>query len=264
MSQPYRLLTALGGLLIGTAVLVGCGGETEIGRPVPADMLLSPAALPTGFTSESLTIDDLTAANAQQLTLSADTAISPQQCRLVADAQFNKALTPANSAVLGARSLSAGLTELVSTVPRDVGADIRTSTRDCARTTTSVTGGSMKGAVITTDHVRLDPPELASSTAGYAGRIGSLRVIDIFVVRSTVSTRLGDGSVSTSVSLAGYATGRFTFDAPDVAPVTVQLTSVGEASDFARPAVSSRAPISDDDFVGLFGKALSAAGDATR
>ncbi|GAB17525.1 hypothetical protein GOEFS_035_00570 [Gordonia effusa NBRC 100432] len=260
MSQPYRLPTALGGLLIGAALVSGCGGGVDVERPVPADMLLSPAALPAGFTSESLTVNDLTAANSQQLTLSAGTEISPQQCRPTADEQFNKALTPVNAAVLGARSLTAGLTEVVSTVTRDVGADIRTSTRDCARTTTSVTAGSMKGAVITTDHVRLDAPAMESSTAGYVGRVGSLRIIDLFVLRSTVSTRIGDGSVSTSVSLAGYATGRFTFDAPDAVPVTVQLTSVGEASDFAKPAGTPRSPMSDDEFVGLFGRAISAAG----
>lgn len=260
VSTRYRLSTALGALVTATALLTGCGGGADIVRPVPADMLLSPAALPNGFTATPLTVEDLTAANARQLDIAASATVTPEQCRPVADARFNKSLTAANAAVLAATSATAGLTELASTQTRDVAADIRTSTRDCARTTTSLTTGSLKGAVITTEHVQLDDPALDSSTSGYVGRAGSLRVIDVFVVRSTVVTRIADGSASTSVGLAGYATGRFTFDAADAAPVTVQLTTSGTASDFAAPAQATRAPMSDADFVALFGKALNAAG----
>lgn len=263
VSTRYRLLMALGGLVVGVATATGCSGDTAITRPVPADMLLSPVALPDGFTTAPLTVDDLTSANARQLDVAAAATVTPAQCRPVADVRFNKSLTPANAAVLGATSVNAGLTEVASTQTRDVVSDIRTSTRDCARTTTVLTTGSLKGAVITTDHVQLDDPAFESSTPGYVGRVGSLRVVDVFVVRSTAVTRIADGTASTSVSLAGYATGRFTFDAADAAPVTVQLTSSSTATEFAAPAPTAIAPMSDAAFVELFGKALNAAG-ATR
>lgn len=227
-------------------------------------MLLSPAALPTGFTAAQLSVAELVAANAEQLAGASSTVVSPAQCRPVADAKFNAELTPANSAVLAATGLTGSVTELVSTKARDIGADVRTSTRDCATTTTSVSAGSMKGAVITTVHQRLDPPSLDSASSGYVGAAGALQVIEMFAVRSSVTTTIADGSASTSVSLAGYATGRWSFDAPDAPPVTVQLTSVGVASDFAKPAAAPRPPLSDADFIALFGKALTAAGDAAH
>lgn len=254
----------MGGAVLCAALLIGCGSDDGGRRPVPAEMLLSPAALPSGFTAAQLGVAELVAANAEQLSGASSTVVSPPQCRPVADATFNAKLTPANAAVLAATGLSGSVTELVSATERDVGADVRASTRDCATTSTSVSTGSMTGAVITTVHRRLDPPSLDSTTSSYLGAAGSLQVIEMFVVRSTVTTTIADGSASTTISLAAYATGRWLSDAPDAPPVTVQLTSVGVASDFAKPTSPPRAPLPDADFVALFGKALTAAGDAAH
>lgn len=227
-------------------------------------MLLSPAALPDGFHLVGLTVSELTSANAQQLAATASTSVEPEACRPTADEKFNRGMSSENTAVLGATSASAALTTLTSTRTRDVDADLAASTGPCATTRTAVTAGTMRGAVITTEHTRLDPPELSSSTAGFRGRVGQFRVRAILLLRNRVTTRIADGSSSVAIGYAAYATGLFTSDAATAAPATVQLVVSGNPSTFDSSAPTPPSPMSDDGFVSLFGKALAGVGDTGR
>ncbi|MGW0038700.1 hypothetical protein [Gordonia sp. NPDC003376] len=234
--------------------VVGCGaGQAPIpvvGR-APADLLLDPAGLPTGYTPSPLTVDQLVAADAASLKAAASTTIVPERCRPTADAAFDPQLSGADAAVLAATSGTGTLVELVTTAERDISADVVATTGRCARTETTIHGGNMAGTRVTTDYTTLDEPDLAEHRQA---------VEQIHLVTSAVTTTLPDGGMRSRISHAGYALVR----RPGKNRVTVQLTVSGEPTDASAPGAAvptTRAPMPAGHFVVLFGDAVRAAAD---
>ncbi|NDZ95113.1 hypothetical protein G3I13_07060 [Streptomyces sp. SID6673] len=232
-----------------TAVVAGCGADPVTGpapAAVPADLLMSPGELPAGFTPAQLSVSDLVAGNRGPIESARSAMVTPPECRPTADADLNPQLTAANSAVLAARSDAGSLVELVSTARRDIDADIRSTTGRCAITTTVIGSGNLRGARIVTRYTALPTPD--------SGNRGS-SVQESTATRSTVTTTLTDGAVSTQIGFAGYAI----VTRPGAAPVTVQLTVGGEATPATKPPSEATQPMTDAEFAAAFGDAISAA-----
>nr|WP_202422504.1 hypothetical protein [Gordonia sp. SID5947] len=231
------------------AVVAGCGGsDPEAGSnasAVPADLLMAPGELPAGFTPTQLSVTDLVAGNRGPIAAAAKAAVTPPECRPTADADLNPQLDAANSAVLAARGEKGSLVELVSTVRRDIEADIRATTGICATTTTVIGSGNLRGARIVTRYTEVPPP--SSEDDGTVQQSSTMR--------STVTTTLTDGAVSTQIGFAGYAI----VTGPGGAPVTVQLTVAGEATPATKPPAPATQPMTDAEFAASFGDAVSAA-----
>ncbi|MFT4127942.1 MAG: hypothetical protein QM662_17155 [Gordonia sp. (in: high G+C Gram-positive bacteria)] len=238
------------------AVVVGCGQRSPqlpTGSAVavaPADLLLDPARLPTGFTPTPLTVAGLVAADGVALTAAARNPITPARCRPTADAALNRVLTDANTAVLAAQSGRGTVIVLTTTATRDIAADLATTTGGCARTETTITAGTLAGAHVVTGYVTLPTP--ASPAAVVAGHL----------VRSTTTTVLADGGVAHRIGYAGYAA----VVRPGGRTVGVQVTAAGEITPaLPAPGIAATAPLSDAEFSALFGDALAAAaGDRQR
>lgn len=232
---------------------VACGDDAAAptaADAVPADLLLRPAQLPSGFSTTQLSISDLTGADRAQLAVARSDRVVPDECRPAADAAFVDALTASNSAVLAASAADIGLVQLVSTVRRDIDDDIRTRTGRCRSTTTMVASGALAGASVRTESTTLpDPPEVAQG----AGR--GVSVERSFLSRSDVSTTLADSTVSTQIGYSGYALVR----RPGGTVFTVSLTVNGPASRAQNPAPDAVVPMPSATFVDLFGTALRAA-----
>lgn len=230
-------------------VVAGCGSGPAAGpapSEVPADLLMSPDQLPAGFTPAQLSVADLVAANRGPIESARSAAFAPPECRPTADADLNPQLTAANSAVLAARSDAGSLVELVSTVRRDIDADIRVTTGRCATTTTVIGSGNLRGARIVTRYTEVPNPDSGDSESS---------VQQSSAMRSTVTTTMTDGAVSTQIGFAGYAI----VAVPDAAPVTVQLTVGGEATPATKPPSGATQPMTDAEFAAALGEAISAA-----
>lgn len=243
-----------------TAVLVGaltaCGSSGSSGSPpavtvAPADMLLRPASLPAGFVPSPHTVDELKTANGTQIDSARTADVTPPECRPTADAELNGRLQATNGALLAARSGSANLVELVTTVQRDLIADIRTNTGACAHTETTTRTGQLAGTRVATTVAVLPGPD--------EGATADL-VDQSLVLRSAVTTTLPDGGTRNQVGLAGYAL----VPRPRSAPVTVQLTVAGAATPASTPPTPAAEPMDAGMFSTLFSSAVRAAANAAR
>ncbi|GAA3027386.1 hypothetical protein GCM10010528_06430 [Gordonia defluvii] len=221
-------------------------------------MLLAPTALPAGFTAVAATVAELVAANAGPLAAASRAPIAPLECRPTADADLNKRLDDDNAAVLAARSSAAALSNLVFAGTRDIDADVRERTGACATTRTTIVGGARAGAVVTAEHRRLAPPILNGVAPGRLGRLGRLAIAQMFVVRTDTTTTLPDGATSRAVSFAAYAAARTPGPAA-TGDYTIAVTVAGDSTPFATPFPEVAEPMSDQEFVELFSKALAAA-----
>ncbi|OZC33842.1 hypothetical protein [Gordonia polyisoprenivorans] len=235
------------------AVTVACGhAPTTVPdlAAAPADLLLDPSTLPVGFTATELSVPQLVDANSTQLQASDATEITPPQCRPTADAKLNPTLTEANSAVLAAQASFGGLVELVTTQMRDIGADVAAMTGACARTQTMITTGNLAGTSIVTEHSEMATPELGKDAE---------KVEQMLLVKSATTTTLADRSVRTRIDYVGYA---IVARPGGAAPVSVSLTVSGDPTDAVAPPAAPPAaqpPLAEQDFVTLFGSALSVA-----
>ncbi|GAB11619.1 hypothetical protein GOARA_082_00060 [Gordonia araii NBRC 100433] len=223
-------------------------------------MLLAPSALPSGFSPVTTTVDELVRANAGPLDAVARMRFAPPDCRPTADAELNNRMSDENAAVLAARSLDASLTNIVVAGTRDIDADVRERTGNCATTRTTITEGTRTGAVITAEHRKLTPPKLTGERAGRLGLLGRLEVTQMFVFRTDTTTTMPDGATSRSVSFAGYAAAHTPGPDDGKNRFTVAVTVAGAATPFAKPFPEVSEPVTDKEFVELFGRALSAAG----
>ncbi|MCM3895245.1 MULTISPECIES: hypothetical protein [Gordonia] len=234
------------------ATLAGCGDDDAVSTAAavaPADLLLRPAQLPSGFATTQLTVSDLVDSDRAQLVAARADTVMPQECRATADTAFTEKVSASNSAVLAASAADVGLVELVSTVRRDIDDDIRTRTAQCRRTHTTVAAGSLAGATVTTESTTLpDPPEVAKSPGG-------LSVERAFLSRSDVSTTLPDSTVRKQVGYVGYALVK----RPGGSVFTVSLTVNGPGGRAQNPPADAVEPMSSSAFVDLFGTALKAA-----
>ncbi|MGC4935027.1 hypothetical protein ACLQ3C_15235 [Gordonia sp. DT30] len=246
-------------LALCAAVTMACGGgPTGVAQSAlaPADLLLDPSALPVGFTATELSVAQLVEANASQLKASDATEVSPPQCRPTADARLDPTLNEANSAVLGAQASFGGLVELVTTQSRDIGADIATMTGDCARTETTISNGNLAGTRVVTQHTEMAQPDL-----GHAAD----QVEQMLLIKSATTTTLADHSVRTRIDYVGYAVvagSHASADSARATPVTVGLTVSGDPTEAVAPpapAPMARPAMPEQDFVSLFGSALTTA-----
>ncbi|WHU46095.1 hypothetical protein QNM97_19110 [Gordonia sp. L191] len=239
-------------------VTVACGhAPTTVPdlAAVPADLLLDPSTLPVGFTATELSVSQLVDANSTQLKAADATEVTPQQCRPTADAKLNPTLTEANSAVLAAQASFGGLVELVTTEMRDIGADVAAMIGSCARTQTMITTGNLAGTGIVTVHSEMAAPELGKDAE---------KVEQMLLVKSATTTTLADRSVRTRIDYVGYA---IVARPGGAAPVSVSLTVSGDPTDAVAPPApvpTAHAPIAEQDFVTLFGSALSVAAEGRK
>lgn len=249
INRPAPACALLAGVLAVVLTVAGCGSgapDAASTRLAPADLLLDPSDLPPGFTVTPFTVAELVDGNSAAIESAARMRVEPDFCRPTADAALNGQLRADNSAVLGARRFNTSLVELVSTARRDVGADLFATSAQCARTETTITAGNLAGARIVTEYAALPVPPV---TGGL--RTGERAVL----VRSTVTTRLPDGGVRSQVGFAGYAL----LDRPASGAVTVQLTVSGEPTPATTPPTPAPSPLTDAQFVDLFGRALAQA-----
>ena len=234
------------------ATLAGCGDDDAVVTATavaPADLLLRPAQLPSGFATAQLTVSDLVDSDRAQLAAARADGVVPQECRPTADTSFTEKVSESNSAVLAASAADVGLVELVSTVRRDIDDDIRTRSGQCRTTRTTVASGSLAGATVTTESTTLpDPPEVANGPDG-------LSVERAFLSRSDVSTALPDSTIRKQVGYVGYALVK----RAGGAVFTVALTVNGPAGRAQNPPADAVEPMPSSAFVDLFGTALSAA-----
>lgn len=232
--------------------LAGCGDDDAVVSATavaPADLLLRPAQLPSGFATTQLTVSDLVDSDRAQLAAARADGVVPQECRPTADTSFTEKVGESNSAVLAASAADVGLVELVSTVRRDIDDDIRTRSGQCRTTRTTVASGSLAGATVTTESTTLpDPPEVANGPDG-------LSVERAFLSRSDVSTALPDSTIRKQVGYVGYALVK----RAGGAVFTVALTVNGPAGRAQNPPADAVEPMPSSAFVDLFGTALSAA-----
>lgn len=193
----------------------------------PANILLPAREFPEGYQHVELGVADMRDQNAAALAAASTAQFDPPQCRPTADAELNEQLDPSNAAVSAWQTpAGSSITELVTTVPRDIDADVRANAGDCARVSITITQGSTAGATVLTENRRLTPPPLPTSLS--------------LMVKSVATTSYPGGKTSTSQTLAGYAV---------VRGVTVQLVSTAPEDG-----------LSDVEFADLFARAVARVG----
>ena len=165
------------------AGVAACGGDdaSDAGPNLPS-RLLTGDAVPDGFTVVPVQVGDLIAANRATLEQAETVQFAPEQCRPTADAAFNPQLTESNTVLLVAEGDGGRMSELLSTVRRDVDADRRATTGPCSVVTVTPSKGALAGAQIVTTTQELP-----------GVRVDGVR--QSLVVRSDSVTRLPDGGV---------------------------------------------------------------------
>jgi hypothetical protein len=219
--------------LLGTSCSDDSSPVSESSEPpsnTPAALLLPARAFPEGYQPAELSVIDLREQNAAALESAGTAQFDPPQCRPTADADLNNKLDVSNTAVSAWQS-SAGntITELVTTVPRDIDADVRATVGECAQVTITITQGSTAGTTVLTQNRRLTPPPLPTSLS--------------LMAESVATTTYPGGRTASSQTLAGYAV---------VDGVTVQLV-----------ANSTENGHSDLEFADLFAQAVARVSAAT-
>lgn len=228
---------------IGSALLSGCGADEA---PVPlTGLVLASASLPADYQVLGATVEDLVSANQQTLKQAETVDFEPAQCTPTADADFNPRLDPDNTAVLVAESDTATLSEVVTTVRRDIDADRRATTGPCRVVTAVPAKGTLAGARIVTTSTELPAPTGAAVQQALVLRSDSVTALagqeDQFRVRSallaTVLVRRAEGEI-----------------------VTVML-NVGSNDGTVKPAVPDRieAPMNQDEYLKLVDEAVARA-----
>ncbi|WOC12752.1 hypothetical protein [Gordonia sp. MP11Mi] len=233
---------------VAATVLAACGGggQTDVGTPLPGRLVPSDR-LPKGFTAVPYQVGDMIAANRSTLEQSEKVGFVPAQCRPTADAEFNPKLTEENTVLLAAQSVldtqsgSGTLTELVSTVRRNVDADRRDTSGVCRVVTSTPTIGALAGARIVNTSTELPAlrgdPDLREE------------VEQAYLVRTDSVTTFADGSVRARSSyLANVLVA-----SPDGQVFTLQLgAGGGDTSGTAR----SEPPVSEEVFTDLVRSAV--------
>lgn len=172
---------------VAATLLAGCGaGEPEAVGTTLAGRLLPSDQLPTGFAAVPYQVDDMIAANRSTLEQATKVGFEPAQCRPTADAAFNPHLTEDNTVLLAAQADGGTMTELVSTVRRNVDADRRDTSGPCRVVTSTPTTGVLAGARIVNTATELPAPYDDSLREA---------VEQSYLLRTDSVTTLADGSV---------------------------------------------------------------------
>ncbi|MFM9379002.1 hypothetical protein [Gordonia sp. VNK21] len=224
-------------------LLAACsGGDDESELPLTA-LVLPSDALPAGYTVFPAAVDELVAANRLTLEQAQSVTFEPAACAPTADAQFNPMLTEKNTVLQVAQSDTATLSELVSTVVRNVDADRRATTGRCALVTAVPSKGTLAGARIVTRSTELPSPAAEA-------------VEQALLVRSETITTMPDGGIRTRSSLLSNVLVR----RPDGTQITLQLNVGGQDSAVTREVPDQlTAPMSDEDFTALVDRSVERA-----
>ncbi|MFT4085651.1 MAG: hypothetical protein QM658_00605 [Gordonia sp. (in: high G+C Gram-positive bacteria)] len=233
-----------GAVVLSTAAaLTGCSHDDA---PLPlTSLVLAGDALPVGYSVVPAAVDDMVDANKATLAQATTVSFDPAECKPTADAEFNPQLTSDNTVLLVGQSDSAVLSEVVSTVVRDVDADRRATTGPCRVVAATPSKGTLAGARIVTTTDELKSPADKS-------------VEQALVVRQNSVTTLVDGGVrSTVILLATVLVHR-----PGGSTVTLQLsvgTSGGQVTPAGQTPPQAAPPMSDGEFSELVDKAVARA-----
>lgn len=218
---PRRSRRAAGSLLAlgaAAALLTACSDDDD--GPLPlTSLVIAAESVPEGFTVVPANVEDLIAANRSTLEQATSVAFTPPECTPTADARFNPDLTTENTVLFVAQSDTATLSEVVTTVVRDVDADRRVSTGVCRVVTAVPSKGTLAGARLVTTSTVLPSPTGPS-------------VEQALVVRQDTVTTLPDGGVRTRSSLLSNTVVR----RPSGERVTVQL-NLGAAGTEVQPGL---------------------------
>ncbi|MFT3661033.1 MAG: hypothetical protein QM809_06440 [Gordonia sp. (in: high G+C Gram-positive bacteria)] len=220
--------------------LVACGDDDPAPRAL-SSLVLGAEYLPEGFAVAPADVTSLIGGNRRTLEQAASVTFAPAECRPTADEAFSPLMTSDNTALLVAEAASATLSEVVSSVRRDIDADRRATTGRCRVVEARPTRGTLAGARIVTTSSELPSP---SSEAVEQG----------LVVRSESVTTLTDGKVRVrSALLANLLLRR-----PHGEVVTVQIT-VASANTNTSSAAPKRIepPMSEADFLRLVDDAVA-------
>lgn len=239
---PRRPILSVLALAAGAATLLSACGSDEGERPLTA-LVISASSVPADYTLVPAQVDDLVAGNRQTLEQASSVEFTPAQCAPTADADFTPQLTDTNTVLLVAQSEGSTLSEVVTTVRRDVDADRRATTGICRVVTAVPSTGSLAGARIVTTTTELPAPE------GEA-------VEQALVVRSDSVTTLAGGGVRVRSALLSNVLVR----RPGGEIVTVQLnvgSSDGGVQDAAPEEIDP--PMSEDEYLGLVAEAVDRA-----
>ncbi len=214
--RSLGLLAAAGA----TVLLAGCGAGAPAPLPLTS-LVIGAEAVPDGYTVVPADVEDLIAGNRSTLAQAESVAFTPPECRPAADAAFNPQLTADNTALLVAQSDTAMLSEVVSTVVRDVDADRRATTGVCRVVTAEPSRGSLAGARIVTTSAELPAPSGPAVQQALVVRSDSLTTLPDGQVRvrsallSNVLVRRPGGEVVTVQLNVGSRDGAVTAAAPD-------------------------------------------------
>lgn len=228
-------------MLIAVAIgvsVTACGSDDE---PAPLSWLVLPGpSLPDGFLLVSAPLETLLSANSQTLEQAKTVEFTPPQCAPTADAEFTPQLTEANAALLVAESDTATLSEIVTTVPRNLDADRRATTGPCRVVTAVPTKGTLAGAQIVTSSRELTKP-------------GGENIEQALVLRSDSVTTLVDGQFRVRSALLGTALVR----RPTGEQVTVSLNvATRDARARAEEPAEIAPPMGEGEYLELFGEAI--------
>lgn len=242
MNVSRRAVPALLATLLGLGVLTGCGDAVDETLPLTG-LVLASAGLPSGYRVVPMPVDDLLSANRQTLEQAATVEFTPPVCTPTADAEFSPQLTADNTVLLVAESDTATLSEILTTVRRDLDADRRATTGPCRIVTAVPSRGTLTDARIVTSSRELPAPR-------------GDRIEQALVLRSDTVTTLVDGQYRARSALLGTALVR----RPHGGSVTVSLNAATRDRS-ARPAapVQIAPPIDEDEYLRLFDEAIARA-----
>lgn len=199
-----------------------------------AASLLASGQLPGDFVPVQADLNEFILANRELYERAAASGFDPGECRPTADAEFNARITASDTALLAARAGDKVLTELLSTVPRDVEAFRRSVTGPCVRVTVTPEAGSAGArSTVTTSRVLTE------------SRLGDDAAVEQAVVVGQESvTQYSDGGRRSRLQLAAALRVR----RPGGDVVTLQLNSSGPQSTGDGAAT---APMTDREFLDL-------------
>ncbi|WP_234353793.1 hypothetical protein [Gordonia iterans] len=210
-SCRIRSVAVLAASVVGLTVTACSDGEAT---PEPLSALvIGSEDVPDGFQVMPADVGELIGGNRRTLEQAKTVEFTPAECRPTADEAFSPGLTAGNTALLVASSPAATLSELVTTVRRDVDADRRASTGPCRVVTAEPTRGTLAGARIVTSTRELPPPVSAAAEQA-------------LVVRQDSVTTLVDGKVRVRSALVATVLVR----RPRGEIVTMQLSVVSANS----------------------------------
>ncbi len=229
-------------VVVGAATLLTACGSDDGDLPLTG-LVLSSDRLPAGYSVVPADVEDLVAANKRTLDQSGSVAFTPDVCRPTADAAFTPELAADNTVLLVAQSDTGTLSELVTTVRRDLDADRRATTGVCAVVTAVPSKGTLAQSRIVTTSTELPTP------TGDA-------VQQALVLRSDSVTTLPDGKALVRSSLLSNVL----VQRANGEVVTVQL-NVGSADSGVQPAAPAEIapPLPQSEYLELVQAAVDRA-----